>query len=133
MVAAEGGGQGTSAGTPTQRPTHKVPGRPRSAAAGASRASAGYATFPTARTTPPPTLGQVLDRWLGFAATSPSEHSASLAARHHRSHPLGSPLHGPPLQDPQAHITILKRPCGHLHLRSLRDMQERFTEIVGAT
>jgi hypothetical protein len=32
------------------------------------------------------------------------------AARHHRSHPLGQPPHGPALHYPRTHIVILERP-----------------------
>jgi predicted transposase YbfD/YdcC len=33
------------------------------------------------------------------------------AARHHRSHPLGQPVHGPALYHPRTHIMALKRSC----------------------
>ena len=31
--------------------------------------------------------------------------------RHHRSHPMGRTLHGPPIHHPRTHIMILERPC----------------------
>ncbi len=39
-------------------------------------------------------------------------HPTDRTTRHHRINPLGQPRHAPPLQDPQTHMTILKRPCG---------------------
>jgi hypothetical protein len=44
--------------------------------------------------------------------------------RHHRSHPMGDPRHGPTIQDPQTRIMILERPWV-LPLENVLDIIQR--------